>query len=308
MAKVYNPKLQNVPTAFNNISHQGKLRTLRGVLPGDDNDVVDLIATHVQGIAHTQDYVFLSYNRIRIAPTGLLAVVSKKTGWVVHWMYTPEETDNYPHPGGMQIIGDYLMVPVENGAHNQSYIHFYDLSSMTDKTPPTQLPYSLRRHNGSGGAGITNYTSGGVEYYLLAAYDNGKLYFYRSNGMTLAEDGIAFSLLFTTEVSQGGYSAVCLLTDKNNGLYMVGFWTENPESAPVDYVDLYSIDIENQSISDVLKSRHMITQYGDILGPAGVHFRFSAGLRILSDTTLKAYATQRNFVSGALASNGFAPK
>lgn len=308
MGKVYNPKLQDVPAAFDSITRQGKLRTLHGVLPGDDNDVVDLIGTHVQGIAHTQDDIFLSYNRVPTAPTGLLAVVSKKTGWVVHWIYTPQESAGYQHPGGMQIIGDYLMVPIENWQHNQSYIHFYDLSSMTDKVPPQPLAYSLRRHNGSGAAGITNYTSGGTEYYLMVAYDNGKLYFYRSNGLTLADEAFALSLLFTTEVSQGGYSSLCLVTDKNNGVYMIGFWTEAADSAPVDYMDLYSVDIGNQRVSDVLKSRHMITQYGDIVGPAGVHFRFGAGLRILSDTALKAYATQRNFVSGALASNGFAPK
>lgn len=308
MSTVYNPKLQNVPTAFDNIMRQGKLRRLHGVLPGDDNDVVDLIGTHVQGIAHTQNYVFLSYNRVPIAPTGLLAVVSKKTGWVVHWLYTPQEADNYQHPGGMQIIGDYLMVPIENWHHNQSYIHFYDLSAMTDTVPPQLLPYSVRRHNGSGAAGITNYTWGSVEYYLMVAYDNGKLYFYQSNGVSLADDGFALSLLFTTEVSQGGYSSLCLLTDKNNNVYMVGFWTEAPESAPVDYMDLYSVDIANQRVSDLIKSRHMTTAYGDIMGPDGVHFRYGAGLRILSDTALKAYATQRNFVSGELATNGFAPK
>lgn len=308
MANVYNTKLQNVRAAFNNISQKGKLRKFSGTTPKDDGGIAGTIGTHVQGIVHNQDYVFLSHNRLAVQSTGMIAVISKKKGEVQYWFDTPEEADHYPHPGGMQLIGDYLMVPVENGDHNQSDVHFYDLSNMTNKVPPQKLAYSLRRHNGTGAAGITNYTSGGIEYYLMAAYDNGKLHFYKSNGLTLADPGFALSSLFETKVAEGGYSTICLLTDKNNGLYMIGFWTESPELDPVDYMDYYTLNIDKKSISGVVERRHMITEHGGVVGPDGVHFRFGAGLRIMSDTSLKAFATQRNFVVGSMATNGFVPK
>lgn len=308
MAKVYNTKLQDVRVAFDNISRQGKLRDFSGEM-ADDDGLYGEMGTHVQGIVHTEDYVFLSHNRLPLQYTGMIAVISKKKGEVVYWFDTPRHEDRYPHPGGMQLIGDYLMVPVENGDHNQSYVHFYDLSTMTNKVPPQKLAYSLRRHNGTGAAGITNYASGGIEYYLMAAYDNGKLHFYKSNGKTLADPDFALSSLFETKVAEGGYSSIALLTDKNNGLYMIGFWTEGAEGAdPTDYMDYYTLNIDKKSISAVVQRRHMITRYGGIAGADGVHFRFGAGLRILSDTTLKAFATQRNFVARTLSTNGFPPK
>lgn len=308
MAKVYNTKLQSVALAFDNISRQGKLRKFSSEWINGE-PFIDVDFTHIQGIVHTDDYVFLSHNRDAFMHTGLVGVISKKKGEILYWFDTPRHEDRYPHPGGMQLIGDYLMVPVENGDHNQSYVYFYDLATMTNKVPPQPLAYSLRRHNGTGAAGITNYASGGTEYYLMAAYDNGNLHFYKSNGKTLADPDFALSSLFESKVAEGGYSAISLLTDKNNGLYMVGFWTDGAEGLdPTDYMDYYTLNIDKKSVSGLVQRRHMITQYGGIVGSYGVHFRYGAGLRILSDTTLKAYATQRNFVGYSVSTNGFPPK
>ena len=60
--------------------------------------------------------------------------------------------------------------------------------------------------------------------------------------------------------------------------------------------------------SDILVSRHMITKHGNVADAYGVHFRWAAGLRIESDTSLKAYATQRNFVGAQFSINSFPPK
>jgi hypothetical protein len=307
MPTVYNPKMQNVRAAFDNISRQGRTKTYAGSEPSDEG-FTNLVGTHVQGVAHYGKYVFLTHNRLFSRPTGWIAVISKETDKVVYWMDTPEEDDNYPHPGGMQVIGDYLMVPVENGSHNHSYIYFYDLSEMTDTVPPRLLSYSLNRHNGTGAAGIANYTRGETEYYLVAAYDNGKLRFYRSNGKTLADPDFELEPYFDGRVSQGGYSSTCLLADKSNGLYMVGFWTRDPEVSPVDYMDLYSINLDKKIIYDMTEPRHMITAYGGVKGIDGVHFRYGAGLSILSDTELKALACQRNFAFGYVTANTFPPK
>lgn len=308
MAKVYNPKLKNVSAAFENIQRHGHLRTYSGTTPGDEPGLPSLMATHVQGIAQNDDYIFLSHNRLGLMPTGMVAVIAKDKDEVLYWFDTPEQQHNYPHPGGIQIIGDYLVVPVETSDHDRSWIHFYDLTTMTRTKKPRKLAYSLHRETGSGAVGITNFTSAGTEYYLLAAYDNGALYFYQSNGKKLSEDGIAFSPLFDTRVRQEGYSSVCLLTDKNNGLHMIGFRTDDSNTAPEDRMDLYTINIDKHSLSHEVASRHMVTEHGGIVGPDGVHFRWGAGLRIASDDKLKAYATQRNFVFGTFCTNGFPPK
>jgi hypothetical protein len=304
MSKLYNTKLKNVQAAFDNVSRHGKLRKFLCI----PDPRIDDVFTHIQGIVHTEDYVFLSHNLFGILFTGIIGVISKKKGELLYWFNTPLEDGSYSHPGGMQTIGDYLMVPVENSSHDQSYIHFYDLSTMTNKVPPQKLAYSLKREAGTGAAGITNYTSGGTEYYLLAAYDNGNLHFYKSNGKTIAEDDFAFTSLFEAKVAQDGYSSIALLTDINNGLHMIGFRTHSPELDPVDYMDLYALNIDKKTIYEDGKSRHMITEYGGIVGPAGVHFRFGAGLRIMSDSALRVFATQRNIVAYSVSTNGFPPK
>lgn len=308
MTNVYNPKIRDVRSAFENIARNGKRKTYRGKEPSDGEEIADLVGTHVQGVAHYGKYAFLSHNRLFSRPNGWIGVFSKKTDKMVYWIDTPVEEHHYPHPGGMQVIGDYLMVPVENGDHDKSFLYFYDLSQMTDTQKPRRLAYSLRQHHGAGAAGITNYTQDGIEYYLVAAYDNGALYFYRSNGKTLADPEFSLTFYYSVSVAQGGYSSTCLLTDRSNKIYLVGFWTERPDVAPVDYMDLYSIDLFSGTISDVQLSRHMVTEYGGTVGIDGVHFRFGAGLSILSDTALKALAAQRNFEFGHVVVNTFPPK
>ena len=88
----------------------------------------------------------------------MLNVTSKK---MVYTFDTPDE--HYSHPGDAA-RGDYLIVPVENSDNSQSYIHFYDLSSMTDVMQPAFLPFNIARgSSGAGAAGITNYTDNQTE-------------------------------------------------------------------------------------------------------------------------------------------------
>jgi len=86
---------------------------------------------------------------------------------------------------------------------------------------------------------------------------------------------------------------------------MVGFRTHDPGIGNEDYVDLYQIDVQKRIVSQVIARRHMYSKHGGIIGIDGVHFRWGAGLQIVSDTSLNFFATQRNFVGNNFYTNTF---
>ena len=185
-----NIKLLDVPATFSNLPEQGGLRHFNG-----EPWVPNMAESHVQGIARYGNYILLSHNNKGYSK-GFICVLNVTSKRMVYTFDTPDE--HFNHPGGMQVIGDYMVVPVENSHHSQSYIHFYDLSAMTDAVRPTLLKYSIHRgSSGAGAVGITNSTANSTEYYLLATYNNGHMDFYRSNGHPLSSPDFGDILLST---------------------------------------------------------------------------------------------------------------
>ncbi len=298
-----NPNVTNVRAAFSAVAQTGKLHTFNGAPP------VDLTPTfpHVQGIARYGNHLLLTHSVVNIFQPGKILVLSQQSNDLVYAFDTPRADFN--HPGGIQAIGEFLVVPVENDDHSRSYICFYDLSEMSDTVPPTLLSTRIPRPSGgAGAAGITNFTVDGAENYLLAAYDNGATDFYQST--VLFPTPNFGSVLFSHKLHQTDYSSICLVTGTNQEIYLIGFRTEDLGGGNEDYVDLHQVDLANQTVSGMLQTRHMITQYGSMKGPAGVHFRWGAGLMIVpgqtgADASLKFFATQRNFVANLFATNSF---
>lgn len=294
----YNPKVPDVPAAFNAVSKNGVKHSYSGE-PG----VPNMVESHVQGVAPYRNYFVLTHNNKGYSK-GYMLVINRTSQKLVEKFDTPRA--HYNHPGGCQRIGSYLAVALENSNASDSYIYFYDLTGMSDSTRPTLLPYALhRKDKGAGGVGITNFTdAAGAERYALAVYDNGKLDLYQSNPVTLDDPGIQFTLIGSTDKADGGYSEVCLVTDTNQQLYMVGFATHDLGGSNKDYADLYSVEPDLTTVKK-LKARHMYTKHGGVVGMAGVHFRWGAGMQVRSDLSLEFFATQRNFVGNKFYSNTF---
>jgi hypothetical protein len=293
-----NVKLQNVKTAYNNVSETGTLFEFNG-----EPWIPNMVESHVQGVARYGNYLLLSHNNKGYSH-GFIIVLNVESMKMVHKICTPDE--HYNHPGGMQVIGDYLMVPVENSSYSQSLIHFYDLSMMTDSEPPKNETFGITREfDGAGAAGITNYTDSETEYYLLAAYNNGAIDFYKSNGNPISKNPGFQEILFSAKLSGEVYDSICLITDVNQQIHMVGFRVHNLGGSNQDYADLYEIDLPGQCVSEVISSRHFHSKHGGVVGLAGVHFRWGSGLQIVSDSSLDFFATQRNFVGGLFYTNTF---
>lgn len=297
----YNQKIQNVLNAFKAIDKDGNVHNYSG-----EPWVANIVESHVQGVAMYGNYCMLTYNNKGYSKGFVMAVNTNSNSLVLDFD-TPDE--HYNHPGGIQAIGDFLLVPVENSGADDSYLHFYNMSGMNDNTQPTLLAYSKHRNgNGAGAAGITNFTgSDGVEYYLMCAYDNGATDFYLSNGLPLSDAGIVFQKVASHKFDESGYSSTCLLTDTSNNIYMIGFRVSGSVSYD-DYADLYQISMNDNTPTGATKldSRHFYTDHGKgVSGIAGVHFRWGAGVSNLTSTTFNLLATQRNFVGNNLTINVF---
>ncbi|MGV8174762.1 MAG: hypothetical protein ACP5OU_03575 [Methanothrix sp.] len=281
---IQNPKLENVIEAYNKIQDNipGKYLT---------SDVPLSSGGHIQGIAKYFNFKIISHSND-----------SDKRGYLCIYFLDKYknklEVPDTNHPGGIQIIGDVLVVPVEGA--NSSTIHFYRLDLMTEYNPiPDLLLYSLHLNKRCGGLGITNFTSNNIELYLLATYDNGAIDLYVSKEFP----GHNWELKASRLCKESGYSEICLLTEVNQTVYMIGFRTTHiptkndmPTDYYDDYMDIYRINTNDWTITPLEDlSRHMIFKFKGTDSMYGVHFRWGAGIDIDKPTEkIWLYVTERD--------------
>lgn len=288
-----NPKLQNVETAFDQVAKDGTVHKFHG-----EPEVSNMVQSHVQGIGLYNDYLIVTHNN-KGHSKGLILVLDRQSKKLVKRYETHDA--HYNHPGGLQVIGDYLAIAIENSSYNSSYIHFYLVGNLTDKDGFDLQPFKIERDKkGAGGVGVTNYKDNGVEYCLVGVLDSGNIDFYRSNGVLLDNPACAFGdSIFTAKINQSNVSGIGLVTDQNENVFVTGFGKDETW----DQAFLYRVDLVKQTVTRI-NMRHMVTKHGGVVGDAGVHFRWGAGLQIIS-SGLKFLATQRNFVGDLFYTNTF---
>lgn len=301
MPNYYNPTIRDLVASFVGISKDGENHRYSG-----EPKISDMTQSHIQGAGPWKNYLVLAHND-NTDEHGYIMVVNRDSQKLKYKFRTP----NYNHPGGCQVIGDFMIVAIENGDYSKSRLRFYDLSAMSDSTHPTLLETpNIYNGHGAGSAGITNYQDSVLQYYVIASVDDDKLTTYRSNGgVPLGDPTLTFTKGADRQDLADSYSSVGLVTDERQDLWLLGFRSKGTpnESMPTsyaDYVDLYQIDRATLLAGPRLKTRHMYT-HGDPRGVGGVHFRWAGALQVRSNTELEFYAMQRNFVGGETHSNTF---
>ena len=291
-----NPEVTNFPGQFAKISKNVWKHHING-----NTDEMNIGVDHLQGMAMNAkgDYFFFTHSRSGDNGTMIICDNDSKTRKIVQKITLPDK--GYNHPGGIQQIGDILVVPQEKDV--ASKVIFYNLQTVTHTAPPTLLPVSISSDaHKAGGVGITKYTPAGetVPKHLVVVYDNGMAYRYQSNGQPLASTAVSFqSIGAAQQLSQGDYSTVSLATDVTGVVYMVGFRTSmSGPSYVTDYMDLYQYNASTGVFELIVANQHVITQHGATVGSYGVHFRWTGGLRIVSSTAIQALVSARNFVGG----------
>lgn len=294
-------KLPNVKEAFEALPINGSLVPLSG-LPSTYDSTVN----HVQGYtsyinAQGEAYSVLTHS---VANAPYAHIVAGKKGTDTPWGFKTYRKD-WRHPGGIQSIGDYLLVPSEQ--ENQASIALYDLRALAVQELRRVETFDLAVAHKAGSLGITSYTdAGGTEYYVLmvAHLDNANTVYhvYRApaeNGLEHADFIEVGSFAMDKDFQGFG-----LVTEaETNDIYMIGLWSLNEGVSFADYAYLYQLDTENWKLGEELSQRHLVSD-GGAPGMLGVHFRYGAGVLVTPQKQLMLSATERNtFLSGTVATN-----
>lgn len=109
---------------------------------------------------------------------------------------------------------------------------------------------------------------------------------YRSNEYPIDDPRCAFTELFTSTPGGRGADSLCMPTDVSNQVYIVGLTASNSE----DWAELYLVDFDQRRFVPQ-KARHFYASGGNI------HFRWGAGLTIVSPTTFELYCTKRHVLN-----------
>lgn len=292
-----NPRVDDVRAQLAKLSDNTKVFEIKG-----NTDDKNVGIKHIQGMAMSKrgDYIYLVHSHAR----ELIICRNTSSRRIVQDFKMP--ISGFDHPGGIQQMGDILVVPMSQDGHGK--IVFFDLSSVTDSRRPLLLPPSIANfpHN-AWAAGMTHWNKHEHMTHLVAARGGDSLYLFESNGQSLRSPRAAFHPIGNPQELAQEYEALNLVTDASGSVFIVGFWSSGGDAPDKDFVDLMSLDSKTLSVSMVSEKQRIHCKHGSLVGPAGVHFRYGGGLRVVDSTRLELVACARNFLAGQLAVNMISP-
>ncbi len=237
---------------FRTIDREGRGARIRG----EDLPCFRGAFEHLQGVAITDTRTVLTANTSYAVggPTG--------GDYDCYFLETLPADDPLRHMGGIQTIGNWFVVPVEN--QDQSEIRFFKFDG--GGTPRIKNRLTIVRNNAKAGSvGITNYLDGNDFRYLLAVCPNGEeIHFYRTDenlslsDLSLSNHPHPFGngdQPFRTCQQPNGHvwrdytNAISLLAAEDGTLYLIGFAEKNWKNVAELYqVNLYDDGVELDKI------------------------------------------------------------
>ena len=329
-------KLNDVPGSFKSISPDGVKENWPGVL--DAGSVLSDLwkVSHSQGFASYTDLNLRVFSHSLEGDYGYLIFSNYKTSKFVK-IATYDKDFN--HPGGIQSIGDYLLVPCEKIKNdNKSRVRLYDMSPLKANLPPQpcdKLPIGERENDSATAAGITKYRDKFGEWFLIVVCNWGICDFYKAKAdKPLPECQFVRisrkNMRSIWDPKGRGYDVQCLnlLTqnkvnsqDDREKTYMIAFATKDlngPLGSYEDHAMLISITpkieetirpyeeskYDGIECTSLVEDKHMRTKHSATPDKLGVHFRYGAALEV-KNNKLVLYATGRNFTNGNVLCNFF---
>lgn len=288
-----NPQLANVLDSFNAITTNGTVHEF-----SSNYSYSTTSQSHLQGFAVYDNVYIITQNR-HGHTSGYIYFAHGSDLTVFGCMDLEVPGNNssnhdrcYNHPGGIQVIDDYLLVPIQTQDYANTIVQLYSVSEIANSKPKFCLlngDYLLDSHGNRidgafGGIGIANMG----RYFLLAVCDNAQVHFYASttNNLTSARWDALFSATMADDASE-----VSLVCDTNGTAYMIAFSVDTHGTSYADHAYLYHVDTTAQVIEQ-LANRHFDTNSSSFT-IAGPHFRWGAGIYFPTSSTLGLMTTQR---------------
>lgn len=302
-ASAHPHQLRDVAASFHALPAAGTQQGLEG-FPGSYDPSVN----HIQGygVYPGQDGVEYAVATHSVGTAPYAHIVAGPAAGTQKWGFKTYLKD-WRHPGGVQVFGDYLLVPSEQEA--AAHIALYDLRSLAVGELRRVETFDLAVNHKAGAVGITSYRDADNRefYVMIVAHLNGVNTVYHIYTAP-AENGIETAAF--TEVgsfaSEKDFQGFGLVTEaQSNRVYMVGLWSPSEGATFADYAYLYELNTSDWSISPEIAQVHLISS-GALPGVMGVHFRYGAGVLVTEEGRLLLSATERNTVLGStLMSNSW---
>jgi len=290
-----NPATTDIPKAFENV----KVERTKVPFKNPDFEIRNE-GGHLQGVQYytngITEYMIVTgssdssayYAMIDIADT-----VQKVVRYNV-LMHTPLD-----HAGGFQVVGDFLVVGVEDNLDkNSSKILFYNISNpgVSDLAPAITIDRNGEFKTKTAGAvGITFYDT--QHLLAVATWDANTIDFYWSNAKPVSDPNCKFELIQTYTPTRGekdewinklwpSYQSINLFTGADGKIYMMAFF----RSKDGNFVDLFEVAFSQETLKFTLKK----TASKQFYVADGNNFRNGGGVRLVAPDELNIYAIPRN--------------
>jgi len=310
--KMLSYKVPDVSVLFAGLNTTGKHREFDG-LYGYTNHAAWGWSKHVQGYAQAnvdgQTWHFFTnsgHNKGMI----LISNPANQTSTI--------EISGWSHPGGMQTIGNYLFVPMEQHQDGRKNVEvwIYNVANglSKDSKPIKQIkfgPDSSRYIYGpdlAGALGITDFNYNGKDYYLMVIARYDQFYTYIAE-VPQNMANVSFKFAGVTRINGKETQGFGLITDDSNGVYMIltmSYYSAG-EATYADWAYLHKLSIDSTAkgfsvdINTPLDTRRFY-KTGGLKGVDGPHFRWAGGVYIHS-SGLRLLTTSRNILNGKLDVN-----
>lgn len=269
------------------------------LIAGDAN-ILNIAVSHIQGVVKYDNYYIMSHDNSGNSK-GIFIVSDGK-----NYKKFDSYDSGYNHPDGMQRYENYMFVGVENSSHNKSYIRLYDLSDLSlSNLPRICENFAIERSStGTCALGVCRLKN----QYIIAAYaphgETATIDFYTASA-DVELPKTKFTQLCAVKTNHSSYQNIALYGEQSGKMYLVGFRSCGTTSE-IDYIDLFEAKIKDNNIKlEEVYTRHVYTVHGSMIGVAGVHFRWGAGLDIDRNGNIVVLATQRNFLDKKTMINEF---
>jgi hypothetical protein len=175
------------------------------------------------------------------------------------------QVPNYRHPGGVQIVENVLVVPLERPAGNEApgAVTFFDISNPTAPI----LINTLSMTGQVGVAGATRDPATGKYLFALTCCDSETIEFYQSiDDTNPGEPGFAWEMLDRWEKSELGshenkwmeWQNMNFLRDGNGDLHLACSANTSPGPCASDWIRLFRVSRNGNSFSlTYLRERHL---------------------------------------------------
>lgn len=291
------------------------------------------VTSHAQGYARYRaegyDYHLFTYSNVA-GKHGYLYIVSdavndKGTGKYQFTLPIPAQeirrkdvikkgtyNPHFNHPCGIQILGDYLVVPAipyhtaNSRFYDSAIVYIYDLASLKSETPSAPSRYKevfrIPKVNGSslsccGAVRLSNGT------YAIAVIADNNLDIYVSSSNDVWNCSWSRSKKYKLKASSGDnhYQGMGLLSDGVDNVYAICFDTRG--MARDDYADLYKLTTsKNEWIADGSAINPIAEKH--LIGGDGARFTYGGSLEI-RDSKPIIYSIECYYTKGGLRINIF---